>query len=164
MTTRLSGSKYLSHRVNLINLLAVFLIVMLSACLNSNSTYGSNTEPLLTYPLNDYAKFWNEKNSDPRYYKGLSMDERIACQRTIEEVYWQHRIWPKDNNALKPVLQDELPYSALVQKVEDYMQKSNALASYWNQQVTAAQLQAEMDRIAKNTKSPQVLLELWKAL
>jgi hypothetical protein len=26
----------------------------------------------------------------------LAFAERIACQRAIEEVYWRHRIWPKE--------------------------------------------------------------------
>jgi hypothetical protein len=25
----------------------------------------------------------------------LSFEERVSCQRAIEEVYWRHRIWPK---------------------------------------------------------------------
>jgi hypothetical protein len=34
----------------------------------------------------------------------LSLDERVAYQRAIEEVYWRHRIWPKENRAPKPLL------------------------------------------------------------
>ena len=28
--------------------------------------------------------------------KTLSFAERVAYQRAIEEVYWRHRIWPKE--------------------------------------------------------------------
>jgi hypothetical protein len=29
--------------------------------------------------------------------RGLTFAERIAFQRAIEEVYWRHRIWPKES-------------------------------------------------------------------
>src|SRR4029077_8680811 len=32
----------------------------------------------------------------------LSFAERVAFQRAIEDVYWRHRIWPKENPAPKP--------------------------------------------------------------
>ena len=30
-------------------------------------------------------------------YTGLTFAERVSYQRVIEEVYWRHRIWPKEN-------------------------------------------------------------------
>ena len=32
----------------------------------------------------------------------LTFEERVAYQYAIEEVYWRHRIWPKDNPGPKP--------------------------------------------------------------
>jgi hypothetical protein len=32
----------------------------------------------------------------------LTFAERVVYQRAIEEVYWRHRIWPKDNARPKP--------------------------------------------------------------
>jgi N-acetylneuraminic acid mutarotase len=49
-------------------------------------------------------------------------------------------------------------------KVSDYLRKSQALADYWQQPITAAQLQAEMDRMAHHTQQPDVLRELFEAL
>ncbi len=34
----------------------------------------------------------------------LTFAERIAYQRAIEDVYWRHRIWPKENSKPKPSL------------------------------------------------------------
>jgi hypothetical protein len=34
----------------------------------------------------------------------LTFAERVAYQRAIEEVYWRHRIWPKENLNPKPSL------------------------------------------------------------
>src|SRR5207249_4024733 len=41
---------------------------------------------------------------------------------------------------------------------------SQALEDYWQRSVTAEQLQAEMERMAKHTKQPEVLHELFEAL
>ena len=49
-------------------------------------------------------------------------------------------------------------------KVEDYLRKSQMLEDHWQRPITAEQLQAEMDRMAKHTKQPEVLRELFKAL
>ena len=29
----------------------------------------------------------------------LTFEDRVAAQRAIEEVYWRHRIWPKENRS-----------------------------------------------------------------
>ena len=52
----------------------------------------------------------------------------------------------------------------LEKKVKDYLQNSQALADYWQRPITAQQLQAEMDRMAQNTRQPEVLQELFEAL
>src|SRR3981189_1112044 len=36
--------------------------------------------------------------------RALSFAERVSYQRAIEDVYWRHRIWPKDNHNPKPPL------------------------------------------------------------
>src|SRR4051812_37786622 len=35
-------------------------------------------------------------HSDAPASRTLSFAERVAYQRAIEDVYWRHRIWPKD--------------------------------------------------------------------
>jgi hypothetical protein len=52
----------------------------------------------------------------------------------------------------------------LEEKVAGYLWKSQALAEYWQQPITAEQLQAEMDRMAQHTKQPEMLRELFDAL
>jgi N-acetylneuraminic acid mutarotase len=49
-------------------------------------------------------------------------------------------------------------------KVTDYLHKSQAMEDYWGRPITAEQLQTEMDRMAKRTKQPEVLRELFEAL
>ena len=49
-------------------------------------------------------------------------------------------------------------------KVEDYLKKSNALDKWWRHPITAVELQAEMDRMAKDTRDGATLQELYAAL
>ena len=94
----------------------------------------------------------------------LTFQERVAYQRAIEEVYWQHRTWPKENPGPKPPLAKVMSDTTIAAKVEDYLRKSNALEQYWNRPITAEQLQAEMDRMIKQTKQPAMLKEIFDAL
>ena len=52
----------------------------------------------------------------------------------------------------------------LEKKVAGYLRDSLALEDYWQRPITAEQLQAEMDRMARDTKQPEVLRELFEAL
>ncbi len=94
----------------------------------------------------------------------LTFAKRVVYQRAIEEVYWRHRIWPKERPDVKPSLDAVMPQAQVEKKVADYLRKSQALEDYWQRPITADQLQAEMDRMAKHTKQPEVLRELLEAL
>src|SRR5205823_10998772 len=97
-------------------------------------------------------------------YRTLTFADRVAYQRAIEEVYWRHRIWPKERPEPKPSLDSVTSQAQLEKKVTDYLRKSQALEYYWQRPITAEQLQAEMDRMAQNTRQPEVLQELFEAL
>src|SRR5438034_2335052 len=94
----------------------------------------------------------------------LTFAERVAHQRAIEDVYWRHRIWPKERPDTKPSLDAVMSQAKVERKVLDYLRKSQALDDYWHQPITGDQLQAEMDRMAHHTKQPEVLSELFAAL
>jgi hypothetical protein len=98
------------------------------------------------------------------FNRALTFEERVSYQRTIEEVYWRHRIWPKERPDPKPALDAVMSQAQLEKKVTDYLRNSQALEDYWQRPITAEQLQAEMDRMAKHTKQPEVLRELFEAL
>src|SRR5213593_2889154 len=97
-------------------------------------------------------------------YRTLTFADRVAYERAIEEVYWRHRIWPTENAEPKPSLDAVMSQAQLEKKVEDYLRDSQALEDYWSRPITAEQLQAEMDRMARDTKQPDVLRELFAAL
>src|SRR4029077_12216694 len=94
----------------------------------------------------------------------LTFAHRVAYQRAIEEVYWQHRIWPKENARPKPRLDEVMSQAEIEKKVEDYLRDSQALEDYWQRPITPDQLQAEIERIASHTKQPRVLREIFAAL
>lgn len=94
----------------------------------------------------------------------LTFAERVAYQRAIEDIYWRHRIWPKERPDPKPSLDAAMSQAQIEQKVANYLRKSQALTDYWQRSITPGELQAEMDRMAKHSKQPEVLRELFTAL
>jgi N-acetylneuraminic acid mutarotase len=90
--------------------------------------------------------------------------ERVAYQYAIEEVYWRHRIWPKENPRPKPLLDAVMPPAQIEKQVEDYLRKSQALEHFWHMPITPEQLQAEMERMARDSKKPEVLRDIFAAL
>ena len=97
----------------------------------------------------------------------LTLAERVAYQHAIEDVYWRHRIWPRHSGERpdpKPSLDAVMSQAQLQEKVANYLRKSQAVEDYWHRPITAEQLQAEMERMATNTKKPEVLRELFAAL
>src|SRR6266481_3655171 len=109
--------------------------------------------------------FWRSDAPAKASQRTLTFAERVAYQRAIEDVYWRHRIWPRNRGERpdpKPSLDAVMSQTQLEKKVTDYLRKSQALADYWQRPITAEQLQAEMDRMAKHTKQPEALRELFE--
>ena len=96
--------------------------------------------------------------------RSLTFAERVAYQTAIEDIYWHHRIWPKENVNPKPSLDAVMSQGQLRKKVEDYLRESAELENYWQRPINAEDLQTEMDRMARDTKQPEVLHELFDAL
>src|SRR6478735_11522822 len=88
---------------------------------------------------------------------GLTFAQRIGYQRAIEEVYWRHRVWPKENSKPKPSLDEVMSAKQIEKKVEGYLRDSRTLEAHWQKPIAPEQLQAEMERMARNTKQPEVL-------
>lgn len=94
----------------------------------------------------------------------LTFEQRVKAQEAIEKIYYNHRIWPKENKSPKPAFEKMVSKETIEAKVTDYLKKSAALEKYWYRPITGEQLQAEMDRMAKGTKDPATLNELFEAL
>jgi N-acetylneuraminic acid mutarotase len=92
--------------------------------------------------------------------KPLSFEERVECQKSIQEVYWRHTVWPASNPQPKPTLETVLPISEIRAKTKEYIRKSNELSI----PITNPQLNAEVERITHETAAPEILRELQSAL
>gem|GEM_PF-821369 len=94
----------------------------------------------------------------------LSLADRVAYQYAIEEVYWRHRIWPKENPGPKPPLDAIVSRRQIEDKVEEYLRKSQLIADRRGPAITGSELQTELERMAHQTRHPDVLGELFEAL
>src|SRR5213080_3420382 len=134
----------------------LFSCVIVALC----SAINLPEQPPKALPPQDNSVF----GANAHQSRSLSFADRVAYQRAIEDVYWRHRIWPRERPDPKPSIDTVMSHAQLEKKVSDYLRKSQALEDYWQRPVTAEQLQAEMDRMAKHTKQPEVLRELFAAL
>ena len=157
MKTKSKISGYIIRSVVYAVFLSVAFIAASSAFNSPNKWYKS---AVATAGYNSTAK-------SPSQPRAFSFADRVAYQRAIEDVYWRHRIWPRnggENPDPKPSLDAVMSQAQLENKVADYLRESQALEDYWQQPITADQLQAEMDRMAQHTRQPEVLRELFAAL
>jgi N-acetylneuraminic acid mutarotase len=98
------------------------------------------------------------------FARDLTFEDRVNAQEAIERVYWNHRIWPEVNRGPKPTRDPGLTDARIRVKVENYLRESNALKVIWGRPITAEQLRAELRRMAKETRAPETLREIFTAL
>ena len=77
-------------------------------------------------------------------YPTVDLIERMAREQALQEVYWRHRIWPKENPGTKPPLGAVLSTKQLQAKAEDALRLTNALEMFWHMSIDGEQLQAEL--------------------
>jgi hypothetical protein len=153
-------------RSGLAALFVAFVIVALSSAINlpnDHPTFQTQQNDI-AFGVNGHKSAASVAASAIQKNRTLTFADRVAYQRAIEEVYWRHRIWPKENASPKPPLDKMMTQAEIEKKVEDYLRNSQALEDYWQKPITPDQLQAEMERIASDTKQPGVLRELFAAL
>ena len=88
----------------------------------------------------------------------LTLEQRIQAQEAIERVYHAHVI-----GTIRP-FEQAVPRELLERKVRTYLKQSVALERFWGTPVTTESLQAELFRIARQTRFPDRLLEIYAAL
>lgn len=88
----------------------------------------------------------------------LSFDQRVAAQRAIESVYHAH------TNGARTPFETAVPLELLESKVRRYLRQSAALEGSWNTPITAEMLDRELERIARGTRFPDRLEEVFGAL
>src|ERR1051325_2069064 len=88
----------------------------------------------------------------------LTMEDRVRAQEAIERVYYAHQL-----NASVP-FEQAVPAEVIRAKVTRYLQESAALEVVWNAPIGAAALSDELARVARDTREPDRLAELYAAL
>ena len=129
------------------------LLTIAASALPISAAFGAPTNQALS-----------DTQAPERAPRTLTFAERVAYQYAIEDVYWRHRIWPKENSGSKPPLDAVISREQIENKVTEYLRKSQVVAEQRGSPITASDLQTEMDRMAKHTKQPEVLRELFAAL
>jgi N-acetylneuraminic acid mutarotase len=134
-------------------------LIIFSLCLGVACLSGTGAAPAAA------GKQTFSRTRAPERVRGaLTFQERVAYQYAIEEVYWRHRIWPKQNPGSKPPLDAVISLEEVERKVSDYLRKSQLLRDEWQRPITPSELQTEMERMASHSKKPDVLIELFAAL
>jgi N-acetylneuraminic acid mutarotase len=88
----------------------------------------------------------------------LTFEERVRAQEAIQRVYYSHQI-----GASVP-FEKAFPRELLERQVRDYLKQSDLLERTWHTPVTSAALQAELERIARHSRLPERLQEIYSAL
>ena len=88
----------------------------------------------------------------------IGFAERVAAERAIARVYYAHQI-----DATRP-FEEAVPQAVLEGSVRRSLAQSAALASYWGAPPDEDALRTEMARIARDTRFPDRLREIYAAL
>ena len=89
---------------------------------------------------------------------------RESALRSVEEILWKHRLWPESNPGGKPALEEVLSADALREKSEEGPRKAAALEAWLQRPIGQVEVQAEIDRIFRETRDPEMLEEILVAL
>ena len=90
--------------------------------------------------------------------RALTFQDRVHAQEAIERVYYRHQL-----GTTKP-FEQAVPRAVLERKVRNYLDQTADLQSHRGIRVTDETLQQELARMARGSKMPDRLLELYAAL
>jgi N-acetylneuraminic acid mutarotase len=90
--------------------------------------------------------------------RDLTFEQRLVAQRAIERVYYSHQ------SGVTEPFDEVVPREVLERKVKTYLEESAALESFWRTSVSAMALRNEMERIARSTRFPDRLREMYTVL
>lgn len=77
---------------------------------------------------------------------------------------WAHTLWPDANPGPKPPRAEVIPDASIRDKVVDQLRREQALFGRYGERIDTAALQAELDRMARATRAPDQLRDLYAAL
>ena len=88
----------------------------------------------------------------------LSFERRVEARRAVARLYHEYQV-----GSSRP-FEKALPDEMLRLQVSTYLKQSAALERFWGRRVTARDLQAELERMARSTRYPVRLRSLYAAL
>jgi N-acetylneuraminic acid mutarotase len=88
----------------------------------------------------------------------LSFEERVAAEKAIARIYYRHQ-----SAATRP-FEEAVPSDVLETSVRRTLGQSAALDTFWGVPIRGDSLRAEMRRIARDTRFPERLREVYEAL
>jgi hypothetical protein len=94
----------------------------------------------------------------PAHARDLTFEERVRAQEAIERVYYSHRI------GAEAPFEQAVPRQPIEEKVRRYLTQSTALEQSRGIRITAESLRRELERIARQTRFPERLRQIYLAL
>src|SRR5881409_869886 len=121
MKTRSKTSAYIVRSSAAALLLSCVVVALCSAInLPSHPPNGLTPDHSTAFGVNAHESIPSMATPATGRNPTLSLAERVAYQRAIEDVYWRHRIWPKEQSGPKPPLEKIMSQAHIEEKVEDY--------------------------------------------
>ena len=94
----------------------------------------------------------------------ITLEALVDARAEVSRVYYTHRHWPWQNPGPRPSFEEAVPRTSIRAAIEEARAKTRALEALWGRTITATDLQAEMDRMARDSREPARLRELFEAL
>ena len=111
-----------------------------------------------TFALDTFRQNWSGLD-DEKYVQSL-----VACATTLKELQWSYNVWPKENKTEKPSFNTVVNEVQLYNQVITSLQKQTLLANQFGIEISKEMLQGELDRMARDSKDPRRLKELYASL
>lgn len=100
------------------------------------------------------------KDSNQQQY----IDNLLNCQLSIKEFEWNKSIWPEQNKKPKPQFNDVIDKESIRQQIIQYLNKRSLLLSKFGKNISAKDMQHDINRMVSNTKDSQGLKQLFQIL
>src|SRR6267378_2130880 len=123
MKTRSETSAYIVRSSAAALLLSCMVVALCSAInLPNHPPKGPTSDHSTAFGVNAHEGVPSMAASALGRRRTLSLAERVAYQRAVEDVYWRHRIWPRNGGERtdpKPPLDKAMSQAQLEKKVTD---------------------------------------------
>ena len=91
-------------------------------------------------------------------------NQRVEWLRRVDNVYRSHQGAARTDERQQPKLKARKLQELVEHRVRMFDLEAKLLASFWGIAPSASDVQAELDRMARDSRDPTLLRELWKAL